>query len=580
MAFSDSSLNITQMLKKFGLLFFHFLLVAANGRLFTLESLNGTQSFDLEAARRSCDLERSRLATAEELRLAVLECSFNDCTKGWLANGVVGTIVCNQMDNEPQSGMKAISVKIDNVMTMTEEYDAFCVKDEDKPCGDPPSFPNTILHGHTGFEMGDELLYICSHGYVMGRGESAFTLLCDSCGKWYGQVHACVKDETEAFIDYEDNFHDDKDIPDMDSHNEEDDYGEDHMEHHEFSLNVHSEQRSQLEDLPSIAKANKVPTKSPFSILSEKHLFWLPPEVISHPQSQMEPYEVTKVQHLNNINHNGMFPDYIKPLEKQNIGSKDFLIHHPRLNNNTRTNKNSTDTKDGSAWSGKMENRAVEDGQSSDGSLEMEDASLNILQTHNLEYNVHVSTFPPSTVMSRIVSSLTSVTKFGVGKGEVQLKPTVVPEYINSDERNHYVIGYETGDVSTISKTPTDEVTDSTPLAFHTVNPHSMHLSTIYDASVHTTSAEVVTMWHDPKRIVEELLEGTNIFATVDPCLDDNCPLITKSQLIIIMVIVCLLLLATVAAVWCYKKQQDSAMYNFKGKKQTNHTQQIEMQKI
>lgn len=63
----------------------------------------------------------------------------------------------------------------------------------DKPCGDPPSFPHTILHGHTGFEMGDELLYVCAQGYVMGNKETAFTLLCDSCGEWYGQVQACVK---------------------------------------------------------------------------------------------------------------------------------------------------------------------------------------------------------------------------------------------------------------------------------------------------------------------------------------------------------------------------------------------------
>lgn len=65
----------------------------------------------------------------------------------------------------------------------------------DKPCGDPPSFPHTILHGHTGFEMGDELLYVCAQGYIMSNKERAFTLLCDSCGEWYGQVQACVKGE-------------------------------------------------------------------------------------------------------------------------------------------------------------------------------------------------------------------------------------------------------------------------------------------------------------------------------------------------------------------------------------------------
>lgn len=61
------------------------------------------------------------------------------------------------------------------------------------PCGDPPSFPNARLQVHSGFEMGDELLYTCVPGYVMPSGQSAFSLLCDSCGEWYGLVQICVK---------------------------------------------------------------------------------------------------------------------------------------------------------------------------------------------------------------------------------------------------------------------------------------------------------------------------------------------------------------------------------------------------
>uniref|UniRef100_A0A3B3ZC34 Sushi domain-containing protein n=1 Tax=Periophthalmus magnuspinnatus TaxID=409849 RepID=A0A3B3ZC34_9GOBI len=62
-----------------------------------------------------------------------------------------------------------------------------------KPCGDPPSFPHAHLQGHTGFELGDELLYSCMPGYVMPSGNGAFSLLCDSCGEWYGLVQLCVK---------------------------------------------------------------------------------------------------------------------------------------------------------------------------------------------------------------------------------------------------------------------------------------------------------------------------------------------------------------------------------------------------
>lgn len=63
------------------------------------------------------------------------------------------------------------------------------------PCGGPPSFPNTHLQGQTGLELGDELLYACNPGYILPNGETAFSLLCDSCGEWYGLVQLCVKGE-------------------------------------------------------------------------------------------------------------------------------------------------------------------------------------------------------------------------------------------------------------------------------------------------------------------------------------------------------------------------------------------------
>lgn len=69
-----------------------------------------------------------------------------------------------------------------------------------EPCGDPPSFPNARLQRHSGYEMGDELLYTCVPGYAMPSGHRAFSLLCDSCGEWYGLVEICVKGERGAFV--------------------------------------------------------------------------------------------------------------------------------------------------------------------------------------------------------------------------------------------------------------------------------------------------------------------------------------------------------------------------------------------
>lgn len=43
--------------------------------------------------------------------------------------------------------------------------------------------------------MGDELLYTCAPGFVMPSRHKAFSLLCDSCGEWYGLVETCLKGE-------------------------------------------------------------------------------------------------------------------------------------------------------------------------------------------------------------------------------------------------------------------------------------------------------------------------------------------------------------------------------------------------
>lgn len=69
----------------------------------------------------------------------------------------------------------------------------FYLHESGAPCGGPPSFPNTRLQGQTGLELGDELLYACSPGYILPNGETAFSLLCDSCGEWYGLVQLCLK---------------------------------------------------------------------------------------------------------------------------------------------------------------------------------------------------------------------------------------------------------------------------------------------------------------------------------------------------------------------------------------------------
>eukprot|EP00069_Balaena_mysticetus_P004681 bmy_17631T0 len=165
-------------------------------KLFVLESQNGSQGLELEAARLSCKSRGAHLVSADELRRVVQDCAVSVCTTGWLADGSLGTTMCSKGSGEQQI-MRAVDVRIESNPVPGGAYNALCIKDEEKPCGDPPSFPHTILQGHTGLEMGDELLYLCAPGHVTGRRETAFTLLCNSCGEWYGLVQACGKGKQE-----------------------------------------------------------------------------------------------------------------------------------------------------------------------------------------------------------------------------------------------------------------------------------------------------------------------------------------------------------------------------------------------
>ena len=64
--------------------------LGAAGKVFALESKNNSQGLDLAEAEKACVDLSARLATAEELKRAVLDCSFAGCTTGWLAGGSTG----------------------------------------------------------------------------------------------------------------------------------------------------------------------------------------------------------------------------------------------------------------------------------------------------------------------------------------------------------------------------------------------------------------------------------------------------------------------------------------------------------
>ncbi|XP_022603329.1 sushi domain-containing protein 5 [Seriola dumerili] len=310
--------------------------VNADGRVFVLDRRNSSDLQGFRDAERACASQHARLASAEELRHAVVECFFSSCTRGWLYGGTVGTTVCNSAG----SALKAVDVRAENTTEDTAHLDAFCIKDKGVPCGDPPSFPNARLQGHTGFEMGDELLYTCVPGYLMPSGHSAFSLLCDSCGEWYGLVQICVKDETESHVDYEDKFTDSYGEEEHPSEIPQEAHGEVYEEVHgaagaelsqeqqetSFGVEVEEEHQDQhgegggkvigrkfegaieggekdeeraIEDFVGhprweqerreVVRIDAAPaTEASVSLLSQKHMFWFPSEAFQeegHPVS-------------------------------------------------------------------------------------------------------------------------------------------------------------------------------------------------------------------------------------------------------------------------------------------------------
>uniref|UniRef100_A0A9J7YFT8 Sushi domain containing 5 n=1 Tax=Cyprinus carpio carpio TaxID=630221 RepID=A0A9J7YFT8_CYPCA len=261
--------------------------VSPLGRVFLLElesfSKDG-QEKGFEAATHACMAQGARVASRADLHHAVLECAFSACSRGWLSGPSIGTTVCSGVPGS----LRPVDVQLENLTTDTERLGVFCVK-ENAPCGQPPSFPLSHLQGKTGLDLGDELLYACDPGYKLPNGDTAFSLLCDSCGEWYGLVQHCIKDDPEGHIDYEDKFTDGYLLENL-------------REEHHISLNPggtqstdHEVEESSPEPEQTVMSEEEKEndedltvsvTESPVSLLSQKHMFWFPSEAFKEEKEQ------------------------------------------------------------------------------------------------------------------------------------------------------------------------------------------------------------------------------------------------------------------------------------------------------
>ncbi|NXP79297.1 SUSD5 protein, partial [Ramphastos sulfuratus] len=591
----------------------------AAGKVFALESKNNSQSLDLAEAEKACVDLSARLATAEELKRAVLDCSFAGCTTGWLAGGSTGTITCRKTGSKQQS-VKAIDVKIETDRFVNDQYDAFCVKDEDKPCGDPPSFPHTILHGHTGFEMGDELLYVCAQGYLMGNKETAFTLLCDSCGEWYGQVQACVKDETEAHIDYEDNFPDDRSIPIVETERIN---GKEEIvqEQEQLSFSKSSEERRTGStrgvtlNTDTSEKGSRAPTESPVSLLSQKNLFWFPSEAFGAPESEKETDHSTKAEFAEGDNHIGGKTAYSEPGAKLFYDSEDFPIGPVLTSNNSKAEVDAGAITDESWLDGYPVTQEVvegdeEEGDKVDGSMGVEDdIILTTDQTNHVEVRKEGNGSPaPEEGLTQIVAATTGTDDEGDKETLAPLTSVSALENLSvSRSYDDADWDHSTTSLETVTQEPeTTVLFDITSLK--TTVPETSVMVTPFD---HTPFAEPKETTAYPTQVAttapapgvvtdtssQELDEhesltqglGEKPIPTSEPCEGEDCPKSSKGAIIaVIVILLCLLLVAAVLAVWFFKKrQQKNSVYKLNGRCQPRHHcyhhyhhQHIEMQKV
>ncbi|ELV09209.1 Sushi domain-containing protein 5 [Tupaia chinensis] len=566
---------------------------APYGKLFVLESQNGSQGLELEAARLSCKSRGAHLVAVEELRRVVQDCSLAVCTTGWLADGTIGTTVCGKGSGEQQI-MRAVDVRIENNPVPGGTYNALCIKDEEKPCGDPPSFPHTVLQGQTGLEMGDELLYVCAPNPGAGQRETAFTLLCNSCGEWYGLVQACGRGEAEAHIDYEDNFPDDRSV----SFRElmEDSWTEAEEDREQGEAPEEAPKQDRLVSI-SVSKKNvtqdkafmlttglpgagsNIPTDLPGSRLNQKYLFCGVKVVPGDPEA--------KVVYTSTDGLSG-------PSEGWN-GSK---AGDPVVSRSGESWLDGYPVTDG-AWK-KTEAEEEEDEDKGDGSVGLDES---VLVTPDQPILVEVKE-PRRTTLTPSEDVLhSSVLPSQMLDAEaLALTPVNVSETKGPHHRDEEVTKYQstrpwrvTTEKSPIVTLPYGLTSSALDMATTTVQPIPEHIpSTVMAATrppVETTAPEVQESF--PYLLSEDFLgqEGPGpgaseeLLPTLEPCVGDECPNLSRGPVIatIVTVLCLLLLLAGVGAVWGYRRcQHKSSVYKLNvGQRQARHYhQQIEMEKV
>uniref|UniRef100_A0A3B3SJG2 Sushi domain containing 5 n=1 Tax=Paramormyrops kingsleyae TaxID=1676925 RepID=A0A3B3SJG2_9TELE len=543
-------------------------------RLFLLEARNGSGEADgAAAAQEACARHGARLATAAQLRHAVVECSFATCTRGWLAGPGIGVTVCSELGGGQQA-MKTVDVKVENVTAFSSHLDIFW-------CGDPPTFAHTVLQSHTGLELGEELLYVCAPGFIMAGGQSAFSLLCDSCGEWYGLVQPCGKDKVETQVDYEipDEGHASYEDVERTGGAEETSFGEgdglvprassseleqeqDGRPGEEMSMAEH--QAGGLEDGNMEDATEKIGyeltagTDAPVSLLSQKHLFWFPSETFHEPDRPgipgvtVAPAWVEDEDNHIAVKASGSETDSVKA-----HGQRDSVPLNTVKLNYTRVGVRGPRPEADESW---LDGYPVtqETGEEEEEEGGVRDAGIPTTET---------------TEDDEIGRKVPSRTERMDGSQPDHGSPAP-----SSDSAHIAVPPTRPADYG-VKHIPVRLTPRSSLESVHM----GLHPSTRHSIAVHTPPTATTPAPPEldlPERNLTWLGPEAGGPPTEGPCLGEGCPLAGRGPVVaIVIVAACALMVAAVLAVWCYKKQQQkSSVYKMNGKDQGRPAQQIEMQ--
>ncbi|XP_059243933.1 sushi domain-containing protein 5 isoform X2 [Mustela nigripes] len=537
--------------------------VRADGKLFVLESQNGSQGLELEVAQLSCKSRGAHLVSAEELRTVVQDCAFAVCTTGWLADGTLGTTVCSKGSDEQQI-MRAIDVRIESNPAPGATYSAFCIKDEDV---------------------------------------------------------------AEAHIDYEDNFPDDRSMSfrelmeDSRTEAEEDrSPGEapEEVSKQDRLVSISVGRESIAPDTAFVPTTglsiagSSVPTDSPGPQLNQKYLFWFPAENFHKPGLQKEMNDGSKKQLLARDNHSSLTAAPGEPEAKviyssthgpsgPFLGRTDSKTGDPMVSSSDESWLDGYPVTDG-AWRKieAEEEEDEEDGDKGDGSVGLEErVPVTLNQPIPVEVkNPRSTSITPSEDMTHS-SVLPSQT---LDVEALALRPRNVSETENPSMGDGDLTRYQ-------STVPWSFATETSPMATLPYELPSSTLGTVTTAVQqlpnHSPSTVMAASQTPGETIAPEVQDSfpyllsedflgqespgpgasEELLPTVESCVGDGCPSLSRGPVIatIVTVLCLLLLLAGVGAVWGHHKcQHKSSVYKLNvGQRQARHYhQQIEMEKV